>query len=58
MILLNSDSCEEYDVRLNGGGLVEVCLNEGWGLVCAHLNSWTTEGASVVCKQVGLLSRC
>ena len=44
-------------MRLVGGasdteGRVEVCLGGGWGTVCE--DDWTTEAATVVCRQLGL----
>ena len=32
-------------------GLVEVCINNGWGGVCTNL--FGTNDAEVVCKQLG-----
>ena len=51
-----SEQCTSGDVRLVGGsgdyeGNVQVCINETWGYVCD--NSWDSEDAKVVCRQLG-----
>ena len=52
-------NCSDGDVRLIGGnndaeGRVEMCYNNFWGQVC-H-NSWSTNDAGVLCKQLGYQS--
>ena len=52
---LNGD-CTDGSVRLVGGandtlGLVEVCINNGWGGVC--VDHFGTNDAEVVCNQLG-----
>ena len=34
-----------------------MCHSAQWGLVCAHLDSYFTPAAEVVCRQVGIPSR-
>ena len=55
-IIINTDSCQDGDVRLVGGqsayeGQVEVCLSQRWGTVTD--DGWSTEDAQVVCRQLG-----
>ena len=52
---LNGD-CTDGSLRLVNGandtlGLVEVCINNGWGGVC--INRFGTFDAEVVCNQLG-----
>ena len=49
-------NCTDGSVRLVGGandtlGLVEVCINNGWGGVCS--SRFGTNDAEVVCNQLG-----
>lgn len=48
--------CNNTDLRLVGGnnereGRIEICFNETWGTVCD--NFWSTNDASVACRQLG-----
>lgn len=58
-LLYTAVLCNDTDVRLVGGstryqGRVEICFNETWGTVCD--DSWSSEDASVVCRELGLPS--
>ena len=49
--------CTDGDVRLVGGpasneGVVEVCINSAWGIVCADIY-WGVNDAAVICRQLG-----
>ena len=49
-------NCKDGSLRLVGGanntiGLVEVCINNGWGGVC--VDRFGTFDAEVVCNQLG-----
>jgi len=53
-------SCNDTNIRLTGGwdgreGRVEVCFGGQWGTVCN--NSWDTNDAAVVCRQLGIASQ-
>ncbi len=59
-LLSRSVRCIEGAVQLVGGsglheGRVEVCVNENWGTVCSDF--WSTDDASVVCRQLGYPDR-
>ena len=52
--------CNDTNIRLTGGwdgreGRVEVCFGGQWGTVCN--NSWDTNDAAVVCRQLGIASQ-
>ena len=56
LLLILAAVCVENSVQLVGGldrnaGRVEVCVLETWRTVCDRL--WTSEDASVVCRQLG-----
>lgn len=51
-------NCTDGDVRLIGRdklseGVVQICLNGTWGTLCT--TNWDSDGANVVCMQLGFL---
>ena len=58
--LVTEEECVTGEVRLVGGvinsssGLLEVCVNGGWGTVCDYWSEWNYENAVVVCRQLNL----
>ena len=49
-------ACRIGDLHLQGNtvqgsGRVEICINNVWGTICD--NSWSSNDARVVCKQLG-----
>ena len=42
----------EGEVNNLFSGLLEVCVNGGWGTVCDNRNEWNYENAVVVCRQL------
>ena len=56
MLYIINTACRTGDLRLEGSsvqgsGRVEVCINNEWGTICN--NSWSSNEARVVCKQLG-----
>ena len=55
--MIISGSCYHGQVQLvhtelsHRGGLLEICINDTWGTVCA--DSWTPNNTRVVCTQLG-----
>ena len=59
-IVTSSSSCNDGDLRLNGGstfhqGRLEVCVNSVWGSVCDSKGVFTKDEATVACRQLGIL---
>ena len=53
--------CVNDDIKLVGGsspneGRVEICHNGQWGTVCDSI--WNNNNAAVVCRQLGLPTKC
>ena len=61
VILLSAgdDNCMTGEARLMGkdtssSGVVEVCVDGVWGVVCDYPKAWSHENAAVVCRQLNL----
>ena len=56
--VFSGQPCKAGEARLVGGpspsvGLVEICLDEKWGMVCnSSLDLWE---ATIICRQLGYL---
>ncbi len=54
-VLPNADICEDGQIRLSGGtlleGRVEICLNEQYGTICSV--GFDRAEAQVICGQLG-----
>ena len=57
LLCIIPDPCPENDVRISDG-VIQVCHDGQWGLVCQHSNSYDLDAAEVVCDQVGIPSVC
>ena len=51
-----SESCTENDIQLNSG-LLQICHESQWGLVCINPYLNNLNKAKVVCQQLGFPSR-
>ena len=51
-----SESCTENEIQLNGG-LLQICHNSQWGLVCLNPTLNNINEAKAACRQLGLPSR-
>ena len=56
LLACSTDLCNDWDVRLTGGdvvneGRLELCLHQSWGTVSD--STWYKEEVQVVCRQLG-----
>ena len=57
---MEESNCSDGELRLSGAALtnqgrLEVCVNGAWGSVCDSQGVFTTDEATVACRQLGIL---